>query len=105
MGMQEILEQRIRRLEDIEVIRQLKHRYCEYCDDGYDAARLAPLFTDDAIWDGGPLGRFVGRAAIRGFFAGCSKLVPFAIHHVTNSTIEVDEDRARGCGPFPGHVR
>ena len=47
------LERRIRRLEDIEALRTLKHRYATYCDDGYDAGRLAPLFTDDAIWDGG----------------------------------------------------
>ncbi|MBI2963344.1 MAG: nuclear transport factor 2 family protein [Deltaproteobacteria bacterium] len=87
---------RLRRLEDLEAIRVLKYRYCTYCDDGYDAARLAPLFAADAVWDGGALGRFVGREAIRGFFAQCSKLVPFAIHQVTNPVIEVDGDRAVG---------
>jgi ketosteroid isomerase-like protein len=90
------LEARIRRLEDIEALKQLKHRYCTLCDDGYVADPLAALFAEDAVWDGGPLGRFEGREAIRAFFAGCSKVVSFAIHHVTNPVIEVDGDRATG---------
>ena len=87
---------RIRRLEDIEAVRQLKYRYCLACDDDYDAERLAPLFTEDAVWDGGAMGRFEGRAAIREFFSGASKLVPFAIHQVTNPLIEIEGDRGRG---------
>jgi hypothetical protein len=90
------LERRIRRLEDLEAIRDLKYRYSTYCDDGYDADHLAPLFTEDAVWDGGVLGRFVGREAIREFFVQCSKIVPFAIHQVTNPILEVDGDRATG---------
>jgi len=54
------------------------------------------LFTEDAVWDGGALGRFVGREAIRKFFEGCSKVVPFAIHQVTNPIVEVEGDRATG---------
>jgi hypothetical protein len=88
------IEERIQRLEDIEALKQLKHRYCTLCDDGYPAGPLAALFTVDAIWDGGPLGRFEGREAIRKFFASCSKLVSFAIHHVTNPVITVEGDQA-----------
>ena len=47
------LEARLRRLEDIEALKQLKAQYCAACDDGYDADRLASLFTEDAVWDGG----------------------------------------------------
>lgn len=90
------LEERIRRLEDIEALKQLKGHYAAYCDEDYDAQRLAPLFTRDAIWDGGALGRFEGRDAIRAFFAGASKVMPFAIHHVTNPILEIDGDRATG---------
>jgi ketosteroid isomerase-like protein len=90
------LAARIRRLEDIEALKQLKHRYCAACDDDYDPERLAPLFTEDAVWDGGAMGCFEGRAAIRAFFAATRALVPFAIHHVTNPVIEVDGDRAFG---------
>jgi SnoaL-like domain len=90
------IEERIRRLEDLEAIKQLKHRYATYCDDGYPPDLLAPLFTENAIWDGHALGRFEGREAIRAFFAGCSKTVTFAVHHVTNPVIAVDGDRATG---------
>jgi hypothetical protein len=61
----EALERRIRRLEDLEEIKQLKARYAAYCDAGYDADALADLFTTDAVWDGGMLGRNEGREAIR----------------------------------------
>ena len=47
------LEARIRRLEDIEALKQLKARYCDRCDDNYDADGIAQLFTEDAVWDGG----------------------------------------------------
>jgi len=90
------LEARLHRLEDIEAIRSLKHRYATLCDDGYRAGPLAELFTEDAVWDGGVLGRFEGRDAIRAFFAGCSKTVPFAIHHLGNPVIEVAGDEATG---------
>ena len=64
----EALERRIRRLEDLEDIKQLKARYAAYCDANYDAEALADLFTIDAVWDGGMLGRNEGREAIRQFF-------------------------------------
>ena len=63
----EALERRIRRLEDLEAIKQLKARYAAYCDANYDADALADLFTSDAVWDGGMLGRSEGREAIRQF--------------------------------------
>lgn len=90
------LEARIRTLEDIEAIRNLKARYARYCDDDYDADALAPLFTEDAVWDGGMLGRCEGREAIRTFFGGTARVMPYAIHHVTNPEIEVAGDEATG---------
>lgn len=90
------LEQRVQRLEDIEAIKVLKSRYAEYCDMDYNPELLAPLFTANALWDGGVLGRVEGRETIRAFFGAASKLLPFAIHHVTNAAIEVDGDRATG---------
>jgi hypothetical protein len=90
------LNARIRRLEDIEAIRQLKARYCYACDDGYDADLLADLFIEDGVWDGGALGKAVGRQQILRFFQGSPDVIPFAVHMVTNPLIEIDGDRATG---------
>ena len=93
----EELERRVRVLEDVEAIKQLKARYCDRCDDGpYDADGVAELFTEDAVWEGEGFGRFVGREAIRGFFRTGRSVFSFTIHQVTNPIIEVDGDRARG---------
>ena len=90
------LEDRIQRLEDIEALKVLKSRYAEYCDDNYNPDLLASLFTQDAIWDGGALGRVEGRDAIRELFAGAPAMLSFAIHHVTNPALEVDGDHCTG---------
>lgn len=90
------LEQRIRRLEDLEAIRLLKTRYAAACDNGYEPDVLAAMFTEDAIWDGGFIGRSEGREAIREFFRGSSRRLSFARHHVLNPMIEIDGDTAIG---------
>jgi ketosteroid isomerase-like protein len=91
------LERRIRALEDIEAIKQLKYRYADACDRGYDADTLADLFTEDAIWDGGVFGRYDGQDAIRNYFRGVSSDIVFAMHYMMNPIIEVDGDQARGA--------
>lgn len=91
------LEARVRRLEDIEAIKQVKAAYCAACDDNYDPDRLAALFTEDAVWNGGrTFGVAEGRAAIRRHFEGASKRVTIARHQVMNPIIEVDGDWATG---------
>ena len=94
--MADSLEARVRRLEDLESIRKLKYVYCNLCDDGYPPDALAALFTEDAVWDGGLLGKAEGNAQIRRFFAACSKTVSFAVHHVINPILEVEGDTATG---------
>ncbi len=83
-------------LFDVEQIKQLKHRYCAYCDERYDPDGIASLFVEDGIWDGGPFGTYEGRDAIHAFFANASNLISFANHYVTNPVIEVDGDTATG---------
>lgn len=90
------LEKTVKRLADIEDIKQLKARYAAACDDDYNPQKLAPLFAEDAIWDGGILGYAEGREGIREFFANSSNLVPFAVHQVSNPLIEIDADTATG---------
>ena len=84
-------------LFDVESIKQLKHRYCAYCDQEYDADGIISLFVEDGVWDGGLFGRFEGHAAIHEFFSGASKLISFANHYVTNPVIEVSGDTATGA--------
>lgn len=89
-------EQQVTRLAAIEDIKQMKAEYCAYCDDGYDPERLAPLFVEDAIWDGGEFGRYEGVAEIKKFFSGISADIIFAGHLVLNPIITVDGDTANG---------
>ena len=92
----EAIARHLQRLVDIEDIKQLKARYALACDDDYNPDKLAPLFTEDAVWDGSILGYAEGRAAIHEFFAGSSSLVPFAVHQISNPLIEVNGDEATG---------
>ena len=87
---------KIQWLYDIEQIKQLKHRYCAYCDDNYNPDGIAGLFTADGVWDGGPFGRAETRTGIRDFFADVSNQVSFANHYVCNPIIEIDGDSATG---------
>ena len=87
---------RLQRLEDIESIKQLKARYCTFCDENYNPQGIASLFTEDGVWDGGDLGKAEGHAAIIKFFERAPSAFSFAIHHVMNPIIEVDGDRAVG---------
>ena len=104
----EALERRLRRLEDAEALRALKWRYAELADARYrdgapvdegELARLADaladLFTEDAVWDGGPaLGVCRGRAAIRERFL--SPTLRFSRHYFANPRLEIEGDTARG---------
>lgn len=87
------VEERLRRLEDLEAIRALDAAYCRALDDG-DWDALVDLFTEDAEFVG--LSRARGRRDLRDFFAGLAGggLTAFW-HHVTNLEIDLDGDTAR----------
>jgi hypothetical protein len=89
-------QQRLAQLEAIEAIKQLKYRYCAYCDDKYNPSGIAALFTEDGIWEGESFGRHVGRAAITAHFQRVSGEIVFAAHLALNPIIEVDDDTATG---------
>ena len=91
-------ESRLRRLEAAEQIRLLKARYCDLCDAGYPADALCSLFTADGVWDGGEMGVFSGHEALHRFFSNMPSVMSFAVHHVTNSAVEVSEDATTAQG-------
>ncbi len=99
----EELEARIRRLEDIEEIKQLKATYCYLCDAGLGEAKnrdeLISHFTSNARVDFG-LGegsQFEGPEGLKIFFG---EVVPgsvsFCMHMVHNPIIEVKGEKATG---------
>lgn len=89
------IEQQVQTLEDIEAIRKLKARYC-LAVDVRDEEGFVSLFTEDAVWDGGSIGRYEGREAIRGFFRAIPQTLAFALHYVMNPIITVQGERATG---------
>lgn len=104
----EALEHRLRSVEDVEAIYRLKARYGQLVDARYDrqgpksgpelealAARIADLFCEDAVWDGGAgLGECRGREAIRQRFL--KPTLRFSWHFFVKPHIEVHGDHAHG---------
>jgi ketosteroid isomerase-like protein len=90
------LEDRIRRLEYREAIKELRAEYC-YRVDSRDWDGYAALFTEDANLDFGPAGTYDGRTEVRAFVedvVGAEH--PFLAHMVHNPVIEVDGNIAAG---------
>jgi hypothetical protein len=100
------LEVRLRGVEDVEAIRRLKARYGQLADSRYARGRprpreelepiaraLAGLFSEDAIWDGGPvMGLAEGRDAIYERFL--QPTLNFSWHYFVKPHIVVDGDTA-----------
>lgn len=88
------LEARVRRLEDLHEIGQLRALYCQYLDDGrWD--ELVDLFTEDGSFVG--LSTATGRDALRRFFPALQEgSLQAWWHFSSNETIYLDGDRATG---------
>lgn len=92
------IEERIRRLEDIEEIRRLKSLYSHYANVGEgtgDAEKFAELFTEDCIWDLSHK-EFRGKQAIIDRLREIEKLNYVGVHFSLNPRIEVNGDEASG---------
>ena len=90
------LEERIKRLEDIEDIRRLRNRYHASLNESrYEQCRA--LFTDDAVVELGYLARYEGIDAIdRGFRAMGERDRFFIKQFVHSHDVEVDGDTGTG---------
>lgn len=96
MTEQPTLEQRIRRLEDIEDIRRLRNRYHASLNESRYADCRA-LFTDDAVVELGYLARYEGIDAIdRGFRAMGERDRFFIKQFIHSHDVEVDGDTGTG---------
>ncbi len=90
------LEERIRRLEDIEDIRRLRNKYHASLNESrYENCRA--LFTDDAVVELGYLARYEGIDAIdRGFRAMGERERFFIKQFIHSHDVEVDGDAGTG---------
>lgn len=95
------LRRRVRRLETIEEIRGLKHRYAQACDNGYDGARFAELFTANGTWTSNTIGTVTGHAELAAFIdrAGVTEF-SWAIHYMTCMGIDLAPDATRAHGTW-----
>ncbi|MGH7917135.1 MAG: nuclear transport factor 2 family protein [Candidatus Binataceae bacterium] len=84
-------------LEEKEAVRDLMSRYCFYIDN-CEFDKFAALFTEDAQFEAGPLGKLTGRDAIREFIAAAVPKRgegPARKHCTFNHVITIDGDEAR----------
>ena len=85
---------RLRRLEDLEEIRQMFVDYGHHLDAG-DVEAYAALFADDGELLLGPVGRAKGRAAIVELMTRVrASATTTSFHLVTNPIVRLDGDRA-----------
>ncbi len=88
------LAQRLRRLEDLDEIRQLFIDYGRHLDAG-DVEAYAALFADEGEVLLGPIGRAKGRAAIVELITKVKARATTPSHHlITSPVIRLDGDRA-----------
>ncbi|MBV0934706.1 nuclear transport factor 2 family protein [Marinobacterium weihaiense] len=86
-------ERRLARLEALEAIRQLKHRYLNACDTK-DVVRIRDCFAPGAISiDYGPIGTFDNRDRFIDLYRqlACHERVK-DLHHAGNPEIELTDD-------------
>jgi SnoaL-like domain len=92
----EILERRLRRLEVIEAIKQLRWDYSRACDDNHNSARLIPMFTEDAALVLNPpfSGTIRGHAALKDMFDHNAERngITWTLHYYLQPLITVADD-------------
>lgn len=91
-----VLEQEVRRLKDVEAIKQLRWDYSRACDDNHNPDRLVPMFTADGRIVLHPpfSGEVRGHAALREMFANNARVngITWTLHYYLQPLIQVAED-------------
>jgi len=97
------LEERIRKLEDIEEIKKLQAKYA-YLVDSLQFDEMADLFTDDIIANYEPLAKFSGKVELIAGLKEAVKYQSMMCHQMMTPLIEVNGDSATATwylfGPF-----
>jgi hypothetical protein len=92
------LAAKIRRLEDIEDIKQFKARWCETFDAALGVEKGVAFFADDGVVDVERYGRHQGRAALIKFFSQMP--FTFMFHCLIPKVIEIGHDGLSARGQF-----
>jgi hypothetical protein len=90
------LEMRLRRLEDIEEIRDLKRQFLTYADTGgpsWSPEAIGELFVDDGVFRA-PYGEYHGPKDIGAGIRASQVEVEASAHFAPNDSIQVDGDTA-----------
>jgi ketosteroid isomerase-like protein len=93
------LEDRVRRIEDIEEIRGLRFQYHQFINDGH-FDRFTELFTDDADVKLDYFSHFRGKKEIEAGFSGIPGKVDILLQFTHNHMVDVQGDRATGLSYF-----
>ena len=89
------IEQRLRRLEDIEEIRRLRMRYHVNINEER-FGEMPALFTEDAVVDFGHVGGATGLADIEALFLALPSTLDLVKQFIHNHLVDVEGDRATG---------
>lgn len=101
------IEDRVRRLEDLEAIRDVTARYADAVNRGYsgkviDYDAMAAVYADDAVWRSPSMNiREEGRDNIIASLRQQAPTVDTAIHGFVNPVIDLDGDTATGRWIMP----
>ena len=90
------LEKRIGRLEDIEEIKNVITRFARGADDGCNPEILRPLFSDTAVFKIGDFGTYEGGDEIVRLMNANNKTgFYWTLHYLVSPEIHIDEDGKR----------
>jgi len=95
------LEQKVQRLLDIEEVKNLIATYARGADRQNDPEIMAPLFSEDAVWECEGFGRYQGRAAIAAGLAETGQRdITWTLHYMISPTVQINDDATTGTGHY-----
>ena len=95
------IEKRLKRLEDIEDIKQLIARYAKAADLNGNEAMMATCFTADAVWNCEGIGGWQGRdAVVAGLRETSTVKLPWALHYMPQPIITIAADGQTAEGEY-----